>query len=224
MSVPTLEDRPPAEPQRERRERLLERRANRPLVKIVPERRRHRRVPVTVFGRFMREDKQEYPCQIINMSAGGMAMLAPVVCQDGERIVAYLDNLGRIEGVVVRNFEGGFAMRILASLHKRERIANLLTWLTNQKALGLGEERKHERVVPRINASKLILPNGDVHNCRVIDVSLSGASVACAVKPEIGTVVILGRMRGRVVRHHDQGVGLQFVELQDPDSLARTFG
>jgi hypothetical protein len=224
MSVPTLEDGPPAEPKRDRRERLLERRANRPLVKIVPERRRHRRVPVTVFGRFMREDKQEYPCQVINMSAGGMAMLAPVTCQDGERIVAYLDNLGRIEGVVVRIFEGGFAMRILASLHKRERIANLLTWLTNQKALGLGEERKHERVVPRINASKLILPNGDVHNCRVIDVSLSGASVASAIKPPVGTVVILGRMRGRVVRHHDQGVGLQFVELQDPDSLARTFG
>jgi hypothetical protein len=158
------------------------------------------------------------------MSAGGMAILAPIICQEGERIVAYLDNLGRIEGIVTRAFEGGFAVRILASLHKRERIANLLTWLTNQKALGLGEERKHERVVPRINASKLILPNGDVHNCRVIDVSLSGASVACAVKPELGTVVILGRMRGRVVRHHDQGVALQFVELQDPDNLARTFG
>jgi PilZ domain-containing protein len=225
MSVPTLEDGLPADAKRERRERLLERRANRPPIpKLVPDRRRHRRVPVTVFGRFMREDKQEYPCQVINMSAGGMAILAPVTCQEGERIVAYLDNLGRIEGIVTRAFEGGFAVRILASLHKRERIANLLTWLTNQKALGLGEERKHERVVPRINASKLILPNGDVHNCRVIDVSLSGASVACAVKPEIGTVVILGRMRGRVVRHHDQGVALQFVELQDPDNLARTFG
>jgi len=109
-------------------------------------------------------------------------------------------------------------------LHKRERIANLLTWLTIQRALGLGEERKHERVVPRINASKLILPDGDVHNCRVIDVSLSGASIACAIKPAIDTVVILGRMRGRVVRHHDQGIALQFVELHDPDSLARTFG
>jgi hypothetical protein len=158
------------------------------------------------------------------MSAGGMAMLAPVACEPGERIVAYLDNLGRIEGIVVRAFEGGFAVRILASLYKRERIANLLTWLVNQKSLGLGEERKHERVVPRINASKLILPNGDVHNCRVIDVSLSGASVACAVKPPTGTVVILGRMRGRVVRHHEQGIALQFVELQDPDSLARSFG
>jgi len=224
MSVPTLEEGSPAEPQRERRERLLDRKAKRPIAKIVPDRRRHRRVPVTLFGRFMREDKQEYPCQVINMSAGGMAVLAPASCRDGERIVAYLDNLGRIEGIVSRSFDGGFAVRILASLQKRERIANLLTWLSNQKELGLGEERKHERVVPRINASKLILPNGDVHNCRVIDVSLSGASVACAIKPPLDTVVILGRMRGRVVRHHDQGIALQFVELQDPDSLAKTFG
>ena len=223
MSVPIIEELTPADSARERRERALDRRS-RPLPKLVPERRKHLRVPVNVFGRFMREDKQEYPCQVINMSAGGMALLAPVNCDVGERIVAYLDNLGRIEGIVVRPFEGGFAVRILASLYKRERIANLLTWLVNQKALGLGEERKHERVVPRINASKLILPNGEVHNCRVIDVSLSGASVACTVKPPEGTVVILGHMRGRVVRHHDQGMAIQFVELQDPDSLARSFG
>jgi hypothetical protein len=224
MSIPTTEDGAPPEAATERRERLVERKPNRPVVKIVPDRRRHRRVAVTVFGRFMREDKQEYPCQVVNMSAGGMALLAPVTCNVGERIVAYLDNLGRIEGIVVRDFEGGFAVRILASLYKRERIANLLTWLINQKSLGLAEERRHERIVPRINASKLILPDGTVHNCRVIDVSLSGASVACAVKPDVGSMVILGRMRGRVVRHHEQGLALQFVELQDPDSLARTFG
>jgi hypothetical protein len=222
MSVPTIDRDAPKESLRARGERLLNRRANWP--KIVPDRRRHRRVPVTVTGRFMRENKQEYPCQVINMSAGGMAVLAEIACDVGERIVAYLDNLGRIEGVVVRSFDGGFAARIVASQQKRERIANLLTWLSNQKALGLSEERKHERVVPRVNASKLILPNGQVHNCRVIDVSLSGASVACEVKPPDGTMVILGRMRGRVVRHHEQGFALQFVELQDPDSLARTFG
>lgn len=209
---------------KERGERLLEGKKKRPIVKIVPDRRRHRRTPVTIRGRFMREDKREYPCEVINMSAGGMAILASVACNAGERIVAYLDNLGRIEGTVVRNFDGGFAIRIVASLYKRERIANLLTWLINQKRLGLGEERKHERIVPRINASKLILPDGSVHNCRVIDVSLSGASVACAIKPAVGTMVVLGRMRGRVVRHHEQGLALQFVELQDPDSLARTFG
>ncbi|HSD92739.1 MAG TPA: PilZ domain-containing protein [Methyloceanibacter sp.] len=221
MSIPTTEDGTPNESSRG--ERLLERKKRR-IVKIVPDRRRQRRVPVKVLGRFMREDKQEYPCQVINMSAGGMAVLAPVICDVDERIVAYLDNLGRMEGVVVRTFEGGFAVRLLASSYKRERIANLLTWLINQERLSLTEERRHERIVPRINASKLILPDGAVHNCRVIDVSLSGASIACPIKPEIGTMVILGRMRGRVVRHHDQGLALQFVELQDPDSLARTFG
>jgi hypothetical protein len=115
-------------------------------------------------------------------------------------------------------------VRILASLYKRERIANLLTRLINQESLSLTEERKHERIVPRVNASKLILPDDAVHNCRVIDVSLGGASVACSVKPEVGMMVILGRMCGRVVRHHEQGLALQFAELQHPDSLARTFG
>ncbi len=195
-----------------------------PIPKIVPDRRRHRRVPVRVFGRFMREDKQEYPCQVINMSPGGMALLSPVTCGDGERVVCYLDNFGRIEGVVARSFEGGFALRILASLYKREKIANMLTWMINQEMLGLAEERQHERVVPRNPSSKLILPNGEVHPCRVIDVSLSGASIASTVRPPIDTLVILGRMRGRVVRHHDQGVAIQFADLQDPDSLARSFG
>jgi hypothetical protein len=221
MNIAKLEETVQPEPPRLRG--ALDR-TKRPIVKIVPDRRKHRRVEVSVHGRFMRADKQEYDCEVINMSAGGMAIRAPVACEIGERVVAYLDNLGRIEGVVVRQIEGGFAARIVASQLKRERITNLLTWLTNQQTLGLSEERRHERFVPRVNTSKLILPNGDVHDCRVIDISLSGASVAAGVKPELETVVILGRMRGRVVRHHDQGFAIQFAELQDPDSLARTFG
>ena len=200
-----------------------ERRSDRSYPKIVPDRRKYRRVAVDLEGRFMREDRQEYPCQVINMSAGGMALLAPVSCQPGERIVAYLENFGRLEGTVARCFEGGFAVRITASAQKRERIANLLTWSANREHLD-AEERQHERSAPLITAQKLILPNGDVHDCRVIDVSLSGASIVTAVKPPMGSVVVLGRLRGCVVRHHDDGVAIQFAELQDPDNLARTFG
>ena len=192
--------------------------------KIAPDKRKYRRVPIRVLGRFMREDKEEYPCQVVNMSAGGMAMLSPAQCRDGERIVAYLENFGRIEGIVVRSVEGGFAARIVASRYKREKIANLLTWLINRESLGLNEERKHERVVPRNPLSKLTLPNGDVFDCRIIDVSLSGASIAIVKRPTLQTEVILGRMRGRVVRHHDTGVAVQFAEMQDPDSIARSFG
>jgi len=179
---------------------------------------------VSVFGRFMRDDKQEYPCEVINMSAGGMALLSPVACADQERIVAYLDKFGRIEGVVVRSFDGGFAVRILASPAKCEKIANSLTWITNEKALGLTDKRSYERIAVANPASKLILPSGEVVACKVIDVSLSGASIAIEARPPVNTMVILGRMRGRVVRHHDHGVAIQFATLQDPDSLARSFG
>jgi hypothetical protein len=220
MSLLSMEHSAPAQTARLRGER----RSDRPFPKLVPDRRRYRRVRVSFHGRFMSEDKREYPCEVVSMSAGGMSLLAPNnSCAPGSRIVAYVENLGRLEGTVARVFEGGFAVEIKASTQKRERIANLLTWYINRDLLG-SDGRQHERFAPRIASQKLILPNGDVHDCRVIDVSLSGASIATLVKPPVDSVVVLGRLRGVVVRHHDEGVAIQFAELQDPDSLARTFG
>lgn len=191
--------------------------------RISPDRRRHARVNVRVFGRFMLADKREYPCQVINMSPGGIAMLSPIEGEPGERVVAYLDNLGRVEGEIVRPIAGGFAMRINATPHKREKIANLLTWMANQKELGLPDERRHARVAPRNPFSHLILPDGAVQECRVLDVSLSGASIAMANadRPPVGTPVKLGRMNGVIVRHHDQGIGVKFTTELDEEGLAQ---
>ncbi|MDH3581341.1 MAG: PilZ domain-containing protein, partial [Hyphomicrobiales bacterium] len=44
---------------------------------IVQDRRRHQRVNVPLNGRFMRADKQEFPCSVTNVSPGGLALLAP---------------------------------------------------------------------------------------------------------------------------------------------------
>lgn len=222
-NIATLEEMPPVEPAKARGRRTLDHGAARLRPKLVPDRRKYRRVPIHILGRFMREDEQEYTCQVINMSAGGMALVAPVECREGERIVAYLDNFGRVEGIVARSFEGGFGVRIIASCTRREKIANRLTWLINRESLGLTEERGHERIVPHHPVSKLIFPNGEVRECRVIDVSESGASIAIDVKPQIGSVVLLARIRGQVVRHHEKGVGIKFASLQDPDSVARSF-
>ena len=78
--------------------------------------------------------------------------------------------------------------------------------------------------MPRITKQTLILPNGKVHYVRVIDASLSGALITPHIMPSVDTVVVLGRLRGRVGRHHGEGFAIEFVELQDPDSLERTFG
>src|SRR5690242_6423575 len=61
------------------------------------ERRRFQRVQVNLLGRYMLADRRELPCQVHNMSPGGMALIAPVAGAVGERIIAYVDHLGRLE-------------------------------------------------------------------------------------------------------------------------------
>src|SRR3974390_1210583 len=142
------------------------------------ERRRFQRVHVNLLGRYMLPDRREFPCQVVNMSPGGMALIAPVAAQPGERVIAYVDHLGRLEGHVARCFDNGFAMTITATSRKRDKLAAQLPWLANRHILGLPEDRRHGRIVPRNPLARLILPNGINVSCRIIDVSQSGAAIA----------------------------------------------
>jgi hypothetical protein len=192
--------------------------------RITPDRRRHKRVSVTLLGRFMRANKQEFPCKLHDISVGGAALMSPVSVPDGERVVCYFDHIGGLEGTVVRNFEGGFAIRFNATQHKREKLAAQLTWLINRDELVGDEERRHERIIPRNGTSSLKLAEGLSIACQVIDVSISGASVGTQSRPAIGSEIVLGKLRGKVVRHHEQGIGIAFLDIQNPLALRRYFG
>ncbi|KAA5603666.1 PilZ domain-containing protein [Blastochloris sulfoviridis] len=183
------------------------------------ERRRHQRVPVTLLGRFMLEDQQEYPCQTINMSPGGVALIAPVLPRKGERVVAYIDQIGRIEGSVARVFEHGFAMTISGTLRRREKLAEVLTWLANRGKLGLPEDRRHARLAPRDPRSIITLPTGSTFPCLVVDVSLSGAAVRSEIRPPVGTRITLGRTPARVVRQLENGFAVEFARYQQLSTL-----
>jgi hypothetical protein len=183
------------------------------------ERRRFQRVRVDLLGRYMLPDRREFPCQVVNMSPGGMAVLAPVSAQPGERIIAYVDHLGRLEGHVARLFQNGFAMTISATTRKRDKLAAQLTWLANRHILGLPEDRRHGRMVPRRPIARLILPNGLNISCRIIDISQSGAGIATDQRPQLGSLVTLGIVPGRVVRHLEEGFAIEFTRLQHPDFL-----
>ena len=179
------------------------------LSRIAPDRRRHKRLAVTLLGRFMRPNKQEYPCRLVDASAGGAAILSPVAIEVGERVVAYFDHLGGIEGPVVRGIEGGFAFKIDATVR-----------LVAEQPRG----GRHERVAPSNTMSQLALAEGVVLACKVLDVSISGASIETPARPEIGTEVMLGKLRARVMLHHAQGFGVQFTDIQNPAALRRYFG
>jgi hypothetical protein len=201
---------------------LLSAKAN--IAKTGNDRRRFQRVNISLLGRFMRQNKQEYPCQIINVSAGGISIIAPVSGELGERIVIYLDTLGRIEGEIVRINPDGFALQLRASGHKREKIVNQLTWLVNKDRLSNIEDRRHDRIIPRKTKVKLTMVNGESYDCQILDISLGGAAVLVEPKPEVGQLVTLGLTPGRVIAQREQDISIEFLENLDPCSLERQFG
>lgn len=188
------------------------------------DRRRFQRARIPLLGRFMRQNREEYPCQITNASAGGLAVKAIVEVALNEHIVLYIDTLGRIEGDVVRTYSDGFGLRLNASEYKREKIANQLTWLVNRDKLSSIDDRQHDRFVPRKSKAKLQMADGTTTDCMVVDVSLGGAAVLAEPQPAIGDLVTLGLTRGQVVRHSGNISSIQFAEIQDPSSIERQFG
>lgn len=179
------------------------------------DRRRHQRVRVNILGRFMLENRQEYPCQVINMSPGGLAMITPVAGRVGEKVVAYLDHIGRVEGTIAREIEGGFAVALNTTPRRRDKLASVLTWLANRHELNLPEDRRHERFIPKNPVTRIVLPDGTAYMCRILDISLSGAALSCPARPPIGTELGLGKMRGRVVRHLEDGLAVEFAVIQN---------
>ncbi|MCR4266469.1 PilZ domain-containing protein [Nitratireductor sp. ZSWI3] len=187
------------------------------------ERRNFQRVRVTIYGRFMLEDRTEHACRVTDMSPGNASLVADRSGRAGEKVIAYLDHIGRIEGMISRTHEDGFAMTISASERKRDKLAAQLTWLANKHELDLPEDRRHERITPRNPISTLRLPDGRQYRCRIIDLSLSGAAVESDVRPEKGAQVHLGTLRGQVVRHFDDGIAIEFASIQDRQALDAEF-
>ena len=183
------------------------------------DRRVHQRVAVDLPGRFMVPSREEHTCRAIDMSPGGAAIETDHVPPLGSRVVAYLDHVGRIEGKVARVFEGGFAMTVRATPRRRDKLAAQLTYLANRAALNLPEDRRHERVVLSETETVLTLVNGTEIAIDIIDASVSGAAVATEMRPEIGTPGFIGAVRGRVVRHIEGGLAIEFAQVQDPDHL-----
>jgi PilZ domain-containing protein len=192
---------------------------NQKMLPLADERRRFQRVRVNLLGRYMLADRREYACQVANMSPGGMALIAPVSGKTGERIIAYIDHLGRLEGTIARLYQNGFAMTFAATPRKRDKLAAQLTWIANRHILNLPEDRRHGRIIPRNPMTELTMPNGVRITCRIIDLSLSGAAVKTDQRPAIGMLLMLGKVQGRVVRHLEDGVAAEFTRLQHPDFL-----
>lgn len=165
-----------------------------------------------MFGRFMLPDMSEHPCQVTGLSLDGATFVTTHVPSGGQQIVAYLDGLGRVEAISADAVPGGFRVLFPVTGTKRERLSARLAWLANKDQATEAEQRRHARYEPKDTSSHITLPDGRVYPCEVIDISVSGAGVKVDVMPSLGTFVMLGKMRGRIVRYIDTGIAIEFVK------------
>lgn len=182
------------------------------LFRLSPEQRVVPRVPISIGGRFMREDRSEHGGTAIAASITALTIEAEVKCRLGERIVGYFYTIGRVEGRVAESADGSFTIDMATTPMKRDRLASQLTWLANRDILNLPEDRRHDRVVPR--DPRIMVENrtrgGEPALGHLIDVSRSGAAVSIKGEFALGDDVVLGTTPAKVVRAFSGGIAIEF--------------
>ena len=84
----------------------------------------------------MLEDGSEFPCETQDVSPIGIGIRGFSVGAIGDRVVAYFDGLGRVEGRIVRRANTWFAIDIAATPRKLERLADMIHRLVGSEAKG----------------------------------------------------------------------------------------
>jgi hypothetical protein len=174
------------------------------------ERRRFRRAPLTLQGRMMDALGCEHDCRTADISPGDLRVVTGAPVSVGDRIVFYLDAIGRLEGRVVRRInDREFAAILSATPHKREKLADQITFLWSRDELALQEETP-ARNTPSGRA-QITLDQGGVLEGEVVDFSLVGMAIkTSSQRPPLGAWVRVGAIDGRVARHFDGGFAIDF--------------
>lgn len=175
------------------------------------DRRRFRRVPVNLPGKlFVPATAQEYGCTVVDLSPGGASITSDADLAADTPVVLYANTFGRFEGAIVRVEGGNYGLRFHSTALKRERTAEQLTLYMNRSLLSDADLRRDDRT-PTRGLTRFVRHDGQVVHCEVLDLSMSGISLKTDVKPAIGEFILIGQLAGRVARHHEQGIGVEFV-------------
>jgi hypothetical protein len=124
-----------------------------------------------------------------------------------------------MRGTIGRHIDGGFSMDIQADDEGREKLAARIDWYKKRTFAGVTDKRQHRRFMPREPRSALVMADGTVLPCLVIDVSASGAAVSADVDPPLGEPLAIGKVVGRVVRKLEVGFAVQFTSAQEPQTV-----
>lgn len=173
-------------------------------------RRIHRRLPLTLRGRYRWPGCSPIPCQTIDISLGGVLVEGETMPRQGQTILLQLPDFSPVSGTAVRVQRNRFAMAMTATVRQRDWLAAVLTWHGNRAALGLAELRRATRTVPDCALGCLSGPDGWTCPARIIDLSATGVAVHVGQEMPLGAPICIGGRSGRIVRALPRGCAIAF--------------
>ena len=179
------------------------------------DRRRHKRVVVSLPGRYMLEDGSEHACECIDISAGGLRLRAAKAGPWGSRVVAYIDGIGRVEGHLVRRALGWFAIETRSTARKEERVEERIAFILQSESSENDGRRRLSRHYVERQIVSLVMLDGRRFAAELTDISKEGAALLLDAVMEVGARVRLDGRRARVVRVFPGGVALKFENWVD---------
>jgi hypothetical protein len=193
---------------------------------IIVERREDVPKVVSIPGRFSfadvrnaRGERRVYGCHAVNPSIREIAIASPISARLCARVIAHIDHLGKLEGLVTRVLQRGFVMGVYAKSHERRKLAAKIEWLQHHRNSEVRDQRTDSRFVPKNPHARMILSDSHMENCLILDLSVAGAAISADTIPAVGSVLAVGKLVSRVVRHFDEGFAVQFVERQSRETV-----
>ena len=159
-------------------------------------------------------DAQSYPFSARSVATTRAVISTDISVERGERVALRFDTIGVRRGVIERPLKEGFIVNFVEEETPGGGVEARIDWL-KKKATGRAEDRRvHKRVIPREANAVLILGAENHLDCRIRDMSRSGAAVSAPVQPPIGNLLAVGAVPARVVRHFEGGFAVRFLEPQ----------
>lgn len=183
--------------------------------------RLHRRAIIALSGRlFVPAEDITIACGIVNLSAGG----AGVKCDEppplNAFVVLYIDGFGRFDCVASRFVKGELGLRFVCKEDKRQRLMDNLAAYVHSGVARKTRLRAHPRLTSDVK-KHFTQADGTTVPAQVVDFSIQGMSLRTTARPVLGEVISMGRTHGRVMRHLDDGIAVQFIEISESTDHGR---
>lgn len=160
-----------------------------------------------------------FACLTQSISVKETVISAPVRGEIGAPVAANFDHVGLVKGNISRLIHNGFAFEVDDKKTDINALGARIRWMKRRMASQVSDYRSHKRFIPRVPHATIMMPSGALIDGFIIDSSVSGVAISADARPDVGALLVIGNIVGKVVRYLDPGFAVQFVETVELENL-----